>query len=1007
MKEGDEKDQEDQASEEDEEEEPGIARERQPRRRIPVSKFRFHQLNLRTYPRKGGASHASKDTNRADRIAAAKRSAARSHARSWDERNSSSRREKIIKNESTIDVENVQAHTAGASHTSVPAPAETRKEDSAESEGFSATDAEEPFAADISFPPYPWATEDDGDAVAMQVWRPMLCPFALVDGVIYARKGYEAIAPWQGKQPLVTHCSGFSKTLTGREREDGSDPEEEEEEDEDDVTCSGCGRADRENEMVLCDACNVGWHLDCLSPALSSVPDGDWLCPECSKRNCSDLRNQSKTSWCGSSEGADTQVECCSNENNSRCKADSMVQRDRQMCVDSAVRIVPVRKRQPVVRFKFHRPNQDSRDRPPSIPSHAVAAVPPRMEASSCISSPSAPAYKCSVPLPISKSPPSASTRPSPPASMVSETNSFSMASKSLATSAVGAKASAATPIPASAQKPKSCQVTGSKPVATVAAILHRTKMPVPAPYSKPFNTVTTKPLLTGITSKHSPTAILEKLSPLTMPSKHCLVASNAALSARPSPAATPSRASSVLTPSKPSQAVSSKVSPVATPSKLSPASTAKSSAATLKAPTTFESSRTSVPSKPASSASRSPVSKLILSESAKSPSTSRPVGGSESQIVSKIRAPTKSHRKKIVVDAPPLNRAVNEEFRCSRPPGKDTETSKRSSPASSCRHGNSSVTNGAIGPCGDTSREDRLPVAHRSGNQLELSLEHPASSSLSAKLMPHHHRKLEGNIGGQTELWGKVRSDSLRSLCEDLGAAVSGSRETLISRIKALLESLDGAGAVKAVPISEVLSRVRMSTLRRVCGDLSISTSGAKESLIQNLVSCLAADEQAGSSDPETIAHANISSSSGSSNSIKMKHTGAVDLAHVWQEWPCDGCGRADREDEMVLCDACDAGWHLDCLSPALTAVPEGEWLCPECAVSHRVSSASSKQGQCSDGSRKRVRYAMLRASSARSLDRFELSARSSRSVAAAKRQRVPVSRFRFSGLAAAGAPE
>jgi hypothetical protein len=56
--------------------------------------------------------------------------------------------------------------------------------------------------------------------------------------------------------------------------------------------------------------------------------------------------------------------------------------------------------------------------------------------------------------------------------------------------------------------------------------------------------------------------------------------------------------------------------------------------------------------------------------------------------------------------------------------------------------------------------------------------------------------------------------------------------------------------------------------------------------------------------------------------------------LVTVPQEWPCDGCGRPDREDEMVLCDACDGGWHIDCLSPALTSVPVGEWFCPACAV-------------------------------------------------------------------------
>ena len=37
------------------------------------------------------------------------------------------------------------------------------------------------------------------------------------------------------------------------------------------------------NVMLLCDQCNAGWHLLCLSGihALDSVPDGHWFCPSC------------------------------------------------------------------------------------------------------------------------------------------------------------------------------------------------------------------------------------------------------------------------------------------------------------------------------------------------------------------------------------------------------------------------------------------------------------------------------------------------------------------------------------------------------------------------------------------------------------------------------------------------------------------------------------------------------------------------------------------------------
>eukprot|EP00854_Cymbomonas_tetramitiformis_P010785 gene10785-biopygen11039 len=46
-----------------------------------------------------------------------------------------------------------------------------------------------------------------------------------------------------------------------------------------------------------------------------------------------------------------------------------------------------------------------------------------------------------------------------------------------------------------------------------------------------------------------------------------------------------------------------------------------------------------------------------------------------------------------------------------------------------------------------------------------------------------------------------------------------------------------------------------------------------------------------------------------------------------------CEVCRKTDGEAEMLLCDACNRGYHLWCLNPALDGVPEGEWLCPRCS--------------------------------------------------------------------------
>lgn len=46
-----------------------------------------------------------------------------------------------------------------------------------------------------------------------------------------------------------------------------------------------------------------------------------------------------------------------------------------------------------------------------------------------------------------------------------------------------------------------------------------------------------------------------------------------------------------------------------------------------------------------------------------------------------------------------------------------------------------------------------------------------------------------------------------------------------------------------------------------------------------------------------------------------------------------CEVCHQSDREDRMLLCDGCDSGYHLECLTPPMNEVPMEEWYCPECS--------------------------------------------------------------------------
>lgn len=72
-----------------------------------------------------------------------------------------------------------------------------------------------------------------------------------------------------------------------------------------------------------------------------------------------------------------------------------------------------------------------------------------------------------------------------------------------------------------------------------------------------------------------------------------------------------------------------------------------------------------------------------------------------------------------------------------------------------------------------------------------------------------------------------------------------------------------------------------------------------------------------------------------------------------------CEMCGKAHAEDTILLCNSCTAGYHMQCLTPALTKRPSGPWLCPDCHKEEEEESrlaeekASKNRKCCACGSR------------------------------------------------------
>jgi len=62
--------------------------------------------------------------------------------------------------------------------------------------------------------------------------------------------------------------------------------------------------------------------------------------------------------------------------------------------------------------------------------------------------------------------------------------------------------------------------------------------------------------------------------------------------------------------------------------------------------------------------------------------------------------------------------------------------------------------------------------------------------------------------------------------------------------------------------------------------------------------------------------------------------------LARPDKNLACEVCSFMVEKECMLLCDGCGTGWHTKCLTPKLTSIPRGDWLCPRC-VSDGVTTA------------------------------------------------------------------
>ena len=67
------------------------------------------------------------------------------------------------------------------------------------------------------------------------------------------------------------------------------------------------------------------------------------------------------------------------------------------------------------------------------------------------------------------------------------------------------------------------------------------------------------------------------------------------------------------------------------------------------------------------------------------------------------------------------------------------------------------------------------------------------------------------------------------------------------------------------------------------------------------------------------------------------------------WEEGVCKICGIDKDDDSTLLCDGCDAEYHIYCLVPPLSMIPEGNWYCPSCVAHNKSSTTAAGTGSSS----------------------------------------------------------
>ncbi|XP_054622486.1 histone acetyltransferase KAT6B isoform X2 [Dunckerocampus dactyliophorus] len=99
----------------------------------------------------------------------------------------------------------------------------------------------------------------------------------------------------------------------------------------------------------------------------------------------------------------------------------------------------------------------------------------------------------------------------------------------------------------------------------------------------------------------------------------------------------------------------------------------------------------------------------------------------------------------------------------------------------------------------------------------------------------------------------------------------------------------------------------------------------------------CLGTKESNRDKHPEELLSCADCGSSGHPSCLKFSPELASNVKRLrWQCIECKTCSTCRRQgknaDEMLFCDSCDRGFHMECCDPPLSRMPKGTWVCQVC---------------------------------------------------------------------------